>query len=401
MRYLQALLLIFFPFILQAQSLVQGKVVNMETKAVLAGVSVFVDKTTYGTETTEDGTFNLYNVRQGQYEVVVSMVGYETYTKTISVSGSEPLKLYIELLPKVSALKPVTVTAKGNWKNLYELFVQDFLGNSDNARKTTILNPHVINLQYNKVKKVLTASSEEYLQIENKGLGYSYNILLKGFKSDHINNMMSCQGKVLYKELAGDEVTKKRWIINREECYYGSTMHFFRALCQDNLEANGFMVKRMFRRKNELRPADSIIVTKIDHFVRNGHVINSDSLSYWNNLYDRSKYRDSVTRDSLPVDSLAKLTTTKGIFAGTFPKYMYVAYKKKGKHIPETGMYNDIFDHGNVDHYKISTITKLTPYIFFDTNGTILNPLDVYVEGVWARDRIPELLPVDYVPPAH
>jgi hypothetical protein len=58
--------------------------------------SVFLSNATFGTATADDGTFSLRGVKPGQYDLVVTTLGYEEYTQKVLV-GSQPIALNIEL----------------------------------------------------------------------------------------------------------------------------------------------------------------------------------------------------------------------------------------------------------------------------------------------------------------
>ncbi len=86
---------LLFPFIAAAQyGSISGVVTSSDNKKPLARASVFLSNSAAGTATTDDGRYLLSGVRQGQYTLVVSILGYEEYSKTILV-GSEPIKLNI------------------------------------------------------------------------------------------------------------------------------------------------------------------------------------------------------------------------------------------------------------------------------------------------------------------
>ena len=52
----------------------------------LAGVSIFLNSTSKGTVSREDGSFLLKGIPRGQYDLVVSAIGYETFVITINGS---------------------------------------------------------------------------------------------------------------------------------------------------------------------------------------------------------------------------------------------------------------------------------------------------------------------------
>src|SRR3954468_1459002 len=128
------LIFILCPLFMWAQNAtITGRVVNANGKSPVTRASVFLSNATYGTVTADDGSFTLAGVKPGQYDLVVTTVGYEDYSQTIEV-GHEPIKLNIELTQKVMMLREVVISSAADWKRNYELFRKDFIGNTDNGK---------------------------------------------------------------------------------------------------------------------------------------------------------------------------------------------------------------------------------------------------------------------------
>src|ERR1700758_1639877 len=98
------LFLLLFPVITYAQTTISGKVATSVSHTGIGKVSVFLSNSSYGTESADDGSFHLTNVRPGQYTLVASSLGYQEYSKQILV-GSDPITLDIPLEPKVEQLR--------------------------------------------------------------------------------------------------------------------------------------------------------------------------------------------------------------------------------------------------------------------------------------------------------
>lgn len=64
-------------------------IVRNEVGAPLAGASVYVLKLKKSLETNKDGEFTLKDIPDGEYEVVISYIGYENYRTKVSVSNHE------------------------------------------------------------------------------------------------------------------------------------------------------------------------------------------------------------------------------------------------------------------------------------------------------------------------
>ena len=113
---------LFFPFAVLAQSgVISGVVISADSKKPLPRASVFLSNSAVGSATNEEGKYLLSGIRPGQYTMVVSILGYEEYSKTILV-GSEPIKLDIELASKPLIHREVVISSSADWKKNYEAF---------------------------------------------------------------------------------------------------------------------------------------------------------------------------------------------------------------------------------------------------------------------------------------
>ena len=393
MRFCLPLLFLLFPLALLAQTgSITGKVARLDTKTALGKASVFLSNSSYGTISNDDGTFTLNGLKPGQYQLVVTMVGFEDFNQTVMIprDPKEPIKVNAELMPKVTELHEVVITDPANWKQNYEKFVKLFLGESNNAKKCKILNPHEISLIYRKSKQTLEGWSNDFIEIENRALGYKVKFMLKSFSYDEINNIISWEGKVLYTEMPGSATQKKIWEAKRNDIYYGSNMHFFRSVQNAKMSEEGFVAMILVRKPNPERPPQEVIVKRIKQWER----INTDSANRWKRLYNLPKYEESLQRQPLKETDFASATNQPGIFAISFPQYLYVMYTKKR----ESMDFKDIYHPLDMPNYETSIITLYKPYALFDMNGIIVSSQSTLFEGTWSKNKIAELLPVDYVP---
>lgn len=387
--WLFLLLILFCPILLLAQGgTITGKVSRMDTKGPIGKANVFLSNSSFGTSSNDDGTFSLTGVRPGQYQLVISMIGFESFTQTIMV-GRDPIKINAELLPSVTQLHEVVIMSPANWKINYALFLKRFFGESDNAKKCKILNPHTLSFIYHKATKTLEAYSDDFIQIENKALGYKVKFMLKSFKADDINNEIAWQGDALYTELAGSASQKKAWQVKRDDIYYGSSRHFFRSLQNATLSQDGFQMMILQRRPNPERPPASVIQHKLDMF----DGVNRDSINYWISKYNLPKYDQNLIRQPLKETDVARAFDQPGLFGITFPDCLYVVYTRKRE---ETD-FRDIFRPLDMPNYQVSVISLNKPYALFDQNGSVVTQSTLF-EGTWSKNKVAELLPIDYVP---
>lgn len=388
-------LLLMLPAILHAQGFtISGKVISKEGNRAVAGASIFLSNSSFGTTSSSDGTFTLNRLRPGQYTLVVTAIGYAEYNKVIMVNG-DVADMTITLEPRAIMLREVTISgsSRADWSRNYEMFKKDFIGTDANAKQCVVINPKVLDFTYRKSKQTLLASADEFLIVENKALGYRVKFLLNAFSSDKIEGRLSYQGSRLFEELPGSASQKKKWQAKRDSAYYGSAMHFFRSLYQNKLNQEGFEMRKLSREQDPMRPSAAVILKKMQQF--NGTMMR-DSFQYYYNFYNSPKYIHQKIA-TVPWFSLELLRDgpQPGLYAITFPEYLYVIYKKR----EETEAFKDIYRPLDMPNYEVSVLTLFNdpPYALFDSNGIVVGESPLF-EGAWSKPRLSELLPVDYTP---
>lgn len=393
------LLLAFLGFLLPVFAFAQngsiaGKVVNKDSKNPIHRASVFLSNSSFGTITSADGDFELNGLRPGQYTLVVTTLGYADHIQTILVADAA-IKLNIEMEPKAIELRSVNVSgsSKADWRKNYEQFRNDFIGTDLNAKNCDVINPQVLNFEYHRKQRVLEAYADEFLVVENHALGYRVKFLLKSFKSDHLNDTISYNGQQVFEELPGSASQKKKWKINRDLAYYGSAMHFLRALYTNQLKEEGFEARQFWRTPNPKRPPEYYIQQKIALF-RNQN--RADSANYWIDIQNMSKYtNERLSTVPWYGSEILRTTGTPGIYLLTFPNLLYVVYTRRREETP----FKDLYRPLDMPNYESSVMVPINGarYVAFDKNGIVVDNHPLY-EGTWSKARLSELLPVDYVP---
>ncbi len=382
---------LLFPFAALAQlGNITGVVTSADSKKPIAGASVFLSNSSVGTASRENGGFTLANIRPGQYTLVVSILGYEDYDKTVLI-GPEPLKIDIEMKPKPLELREVVISSPADWKKNYEEFRKHFIGIDENAKYCEVDNPHILNLTYNQTKQILHADADQFLVVENKALGYRVKFLVRDFNVDNIKNIISTEGDRVFEELPGSDAQKKKWHEKREEVYYGSEMHFFRSIIAENLTKEGFQVYTLKRYPNQerLKEEDIKLGLKIAQQAQR-----RDSFNYYVDMENKPKWvHESLVKPALMESDIASHYNSNGLFVLRINEFLYVVYTKKRE---ETD-FKDIYRPLEMPNYEISVVSELNGAPIFDRNGIVVGN-GIFTEGTWTKSRLSDLLPVDYVP---
>ena len=381
------------------QATITGKVLNSANKKPVSNVNVFLSNSVVGDKTSQDGTFTLQNVKPGKYELVISIVGFQTLRKSIHVDGNLSLP-DIGISARVKGLKEVVIKAKEDpyWDSNFERFKDLFLGTSDFAKRCKILNPKVLNLNIDRQADSLTASSYDFIEIENKALGYRIKYLLNTFTAvdNGFDRSLNYQGDVLFTAMKGTQDEEKNWRKARREAYENSEMHFLRAALHNSLKQEGFKVVQFASIPNPKRPPDSVIEAKINFFKsKPPGKRQRDSLDFY---YDKKKiprvYNKLLYNSPLKPEEIISQTEQPNVYAlGCDMDALHITYNKRGW-LENARVHN--LDAAN--NHEVTMVNFKTAYVLFDNNGWILEPGNLSLDGVWARNRVAELLPVDYDP---
>ena len=155
----------FFSISALCQKILRGEVTDGEKNKPVPFASVFLNNTSVGTKTNEEGRFEL-NIPDGKYELIVSSVGYETFNQTI-VAKELNETINIKLKIKAPQLESVIVEAfeKDGWNKWGQFFLENFIGTSANALDCKIKNTEAIRFRNSKKNQELTAIALEPLII--------------------------------------------------------------------------------------------------------------------------------------------------------------------------------------------------------------------------------------------
>ncbi len=409
-----ALFIILLPLGCFAQFTVSGRVLNQADKKPVSNASVFLSNSSVGNKTADDGAFKLNNAKPGKYDLIISFVGFETYRQTITINDKDITLADIEISPRPILLSEVKIKPQTDAERYqyYDWFKDEFLGTSALAGECKILNPEILDLDYDKATSTLTASSTGFLEIENSALGYKIKYLLTDFTLSNkggITEKVHYEGSALFEKMKGSPSRERHWQKQRQQDYEGSPMQFLRLLNTDPPQffEDGFWVLRFARYPNPQRPNDSLIQAKINFYkkVKSGGAARQDSLSWWTKIAKLPKTLDKLMPEQLQKDDFVKPTDQKGLFAlgltrDIYSLYInYDKYRAKKLHNGHYELHVPPFDNLSAPQNTDNTLVSFnTPYAIFDRNGGIVNVNSLTFQGVWARRRVAELLPIDYEP---
>jgi hypothetical protein len=350
--------LLFSITLLQAQTTttLEGKVVDGKTGEPVPFANVFLDNTTLGAASDQNGVFVIRNVfYPAHYEIVVSFVGYKTYRAKVPIQPDKNKLGVIRLMPDETSLNEVEVKAKrdANWERNFRRFKRFFLGSNSAAQMCNILNPWVVEV---KKGKWLTATATESIEIENLWLGYKIRFFLRNFSANDSSYVI--QGNAQFQEMtASSPEQSNRWQENREASYRHSTAFLFKSILESKIKANGF----------------SLFVglpSMEESMVR--------AQSFSENINQRLRKMDTT--------NLLMPSLQGNIYRINLGKLVEVHYSKE--RTPQR-FYRDV-------PFPVSWVRASKGIIFVNQQGYELNPEDVTVSGDLNNGKISSLLPLNY-----
>jgi CarboxypepD_reg-like domain len=395
MKYMPAFLLgtlMAVTSIAQPVNNIIGKVINEKSGEGIPNASIFISNTSKGTISNSKGEFELMNVPEGTYDLVVSCIGYETFVYTYKLIQL-PLRIEVRMANKLEELQTVVIEPfeKDGWKSWGPFFMENFIGTSANAKKCTIKNYTALHFRKSKKKNQLTVTADEPLIVENKALGYKIQYQLEGFSFDFGKNILQYAGYTLFDEL-NKKGPGKHQIKNREKAYRGSITHFMASLYKNRLLEEGFEVKRLYKKPN----LEKERIKKIYASSASLRTINStsrDSSGYYEHILRQPNEIETYGKTFLTADSLIVAPDAANIRL-FFDNYLDVFYKKE----KEDKEYLQSINEKRLPWYRHSVVfLNNGRAILIDANGNYAMPLDFMSYGYWSwSEKIATLLPLDY-----
>lgn len=405
MKFKLIVVLLLFALTTNAQYRIVGKVVDSITQKPLVGINIFLSHTTIGVNSNDNGEFQLYNLKQGKYELVISSLNYEDYIIPISINSiNEPL--LIKMKPTANILKEVVVESydPNGWNKWGDQFLLNFMGSPVLANHCKLLNPEVVKFKYNPKTKRLRAFSNEKLIFENKNLGYKIYYLLTKFELDFNTKSFAYKGYPLFEELKTNKPKEaKKWEQLRDETFRGSIRHFIRSLYADELEKDGFEMRAVLTVNSEEKKRATELITQLqDKFSKGDSTIfkmDKDSLDYYYKASNLNYGENKVTLSKLiTANSITFLTNNKSdslsnslYFEGIL-QVMYLNKKMPYEYIRQMNSFT------SKDNIRTDIYLRPNKIIYIYQNGSFFSGLDLFTDGYWSwSEKVATMMPSDFV----
>ena len=376
-----------------------------DQKDGLPGASIYLSGYKIATVADNDGRFKLSNLKPGSYDLLVQLVGYLPYSKSVIISDKS-VQVELVLKENVAQLDEVVIRADPNRQKYINQFKEFFIGKTPNATQCKILNPQVLNVDYDVTKSTLTVSTTEFLVVENKALGYRLKYMLDHFEYNSRTHIIYYSGHPFFEELKASVAKKKKYIAAREVAYYGSSQHFFRSLYANKTKEEGFIINKMIKIPNPNRYPQYIINTNLEKIKavpektgirQNKGKIDTALLAFWTKQQEMPKTIDKFSRADVLTDTLVHYFN-KNLKYLSYTDALLIQYTKEKESMAysKTGFW--VFRPLDVPENEISVANLTGEGVRFYENGGIHDSRSLLFEGYWAYEKVADMVPMDYVP---
>ncbi len=250
-----------------------GYVTNEVTGNPISNVNVFISNTTIGTTTDEQGFYQLSVNLKGFQELILSHVSYSLVVRKLDMRSIESNEFSFVMKEIINELNEVVISySQKKWKKYLKIFEKEFIGETPNASKCKLINPWVLDFNYDPKTDMLKASSQELLVVENKSLGYNISNLLILFEFQ--NGTVKYLSKSKFEEISSENrVQERKWKKKRKDVFLGSYHHFIKALTEHKLKKNGFDISLInsltnYSTKTPIKSTDIIRIVNFHHKIK-------------------------------------------------------------------------------------------------------------------------------------
>lgn len=364
-RYYGCFLLLFLSLTAFTQINIIGRVVDETDNGPIPKAVVYFNNTTISTITDQQGNFNLDNIQLVNTEMVIGCAGYELLVFKPTAGQITGKRIVAKLLKKIPQKKLLIFTDDFYRRRALDIFKENFMGITQEATKSTIENEQAIYFTGGNNKSSFSTEADTPIVIINTMLGYKMHLDLVSFWYDDLTGDNYLLGYVRYESLGNE----KKWIKNRSDCYYGSSMHFYRALIANELYQQGYSTFLIPPKMNASKMDDADVLAE--------------------NLYERSRAVPVTAQQLLHIDSANN-------FSINVTGKLLVQYNKD----PAAKKYllKNSFTEGALQKGVESYLQFKTAAIGLNSAGVLSDATSVAYTGFWQYERAANVLPINYMP---
>jgi len=360
-------------------SRIAGNIIDAETREPIAYANIFIANSSIGTASDEVGYFELRNVPYGRYEIIASVLGYEVLKANIGIYNNSRRNFRFEMYKHPIEMEEVVVKGKPPRKRRRQLnqFRRNLLGSSQNGKKSYITNEEVI--RFEQKGEILIAYSYEPIEIINNGLGYKVFYVLDEYQQSP-DEIKYTGYPHFVEQIATTYHDSVDWPENRNNTYLGSLRHFLTTICKNHQITDGDTTER----RHVIDRGDSIL---------GGYKLT---------------YGDTTLIDTEGFD-VVQVTTPQAIISSRSRRLVntnwFLSDSKKDNEMYlhfddclQVSYYKDFYPFEGRSRYgnKISFIEMTCDSTILDKEGRYFDKYAIRTTGLWAHERVADMLPFDY-----
>ncbi len=343
---------------------IRFRLVDASTQVPVSNAHVFLENTTFGAVSNADGYVELFIPGDMSEDLLITHVAYEVVVIRSGAYSEYIRDMVISLVPNAFEMPELVIRSGQSKKRRRQVkkFKKAFLGDDEIAGSCTIANPEV--LRFDETGDGFKTTATDLIHVINPVLGYDVYYLLSQLIISG-DGSTEYSGKALFKDRIkeGHAEQIKAW---REAAYLSSPKYFFKSLIDDKLEENGFHVQMV--------------------------------------RYENGRFIDHLPFDR---DSLFRGPSTHGKYTLSFEHFLQV-YNDKSRTVTyvrsgvrpgglESARFSgSVREEKEIEHFEISQLFKIAPFVILDASGNVLNTKDVREYGTWATQKVAHQLPFDY-----
>ncbi|TRW24612.1 carboxypeptidase-like regulatory domain-containing protein [Flavobacterium zepuense] len=239
------LLLLLLNFGIGYGQTLSGYVYDEAENKPLEGAFVYIDGTTLSASTDAKGYFKIVTAQKYNAPLVVKYMGFETLTVNDPYQYNGPIKVLLR--EDAIQLNEVVITKGGPFtrKQMLKAFRKQFLGDRGGSR-CKIENEDDIILHFDTKDNTLHAKAFKPIIINNKYLEYKVAFDLNAFQANYNYLTLNDEnirgsffaGTTFFTDLSEKGGADKK----RKEAYLGSSVHFMRAVADNNWQKENYQL---------------------------------------------------------------------------------------------------------------------------------------------------------------
>ena len=220
--------LLFISNIAFTQNTIFGTITDRANGEALPGANIILAQTNLGAAADGEGYFEIKNVPNGEYEIKVSFIGYETYESTLNVFDIDPTtyqNLSIQLAVSAIQLQEYVVTAsRGRREKITDAPAAISVISELKIRSES--NPNLGDY-FKNIKGVdFTASGMDSYNLSARGFNSSFSSRLLTLTDGRMANVPSLR-LIAYNTipLTSDDVSQIEVVLGPSSALYGPNAH--------------------------------------------------------------------------------------------------------------------------------------------------------------------------------